>query len=107
MRSSIHRSCWKIVAFRFEIQRPERLLVLRNILSQHIPQRFCLLRAEKYRLMVMDGHLVRAFAGSKSKNKLKIPNADPNLDAVGIRFAVVGRLGKVQLRLLRSRAHDQ
>ena len=38
----------------------------------------------------------------KAKNKLKIPNAHPHLDAVGVGLAIIGRLGKIDLRLLRS-----
>jgi hypothetical protein len=33
---------------------------------------------------------------------LEIPHADADLDAVGIGLAVVGALGKIHLRLLRS-----
>lgn len=96
----VDRSSRKILTFGLQIQRAEGLLVLRDVLPQHIPQRLCLLGAEKNRLVVANRNLVGAFTGSESKDQLKVPNADAHLHAVGVAFAVIGCLGKIQLRLL-------
>ena len=58
-----------------------------------------LLRAEVDGLVIADGDLIGAFAGGEAKDELKIPDADANLDAVGVGFAIIGRLGKVELGL--------
>ena len=90
------------MALRLQVQRAEGLLVLREVLPQHVPQRLGLLRAQEDGLVVADGHLLGAFARSQAEYELKIPHAHAHLHAVGIGLAVVGGLGKIQLGLLRG-----
>ncbi len=102
---SIDGALGKIVPLRFERKGTERLFVLGNILAQHIPQGLCLLGAEIDGLVVADRDLIRAFAGSEPEDQLEIPHANADLDTVGVRFAVIIRLGEIELRLLRW-THD-
>jgi hypothetical protein len=92
---------------RFQHQRPERLLVLRQVLAQNIPKRLGLLGAQKDRVVIADGHLLGRIAAGEPEDELKIPYADPHLHAVGIGFAEVRRLGHINLRLLRRSIHDE
>ena len=85
------------MALRLQVERAEGLLVLGQILPQHIPQGLGLLRAEKDGLMVADGDLVGAFAGGQAEDQLEVPDADANLHAVGVGLAVVGGLDEIHL----------
>src|SRR5215469_8399775 len=89
-----------------EIQRPEGLLILRQVLPEHVPKRLGLLWTEENCLVVSDRHLVGTVTGGKTKNQRKIPHAHANLHAVRIGLAIIGRLYNVHLGLLRSRAHS-
>ena len=91
---------------RFERQGTEGLFVLGNVLPQDVPEGLGLLRTEIDGLVVADRNLVGAFAGSQPKHELKIPHADANLDTVGVRLAVVIRLGQIELRLLLRWTHN-
>ena len=95
----------EVVALRLEVERAEGLLVLGQVLPQHIPQSLGLLRAEENGIVVADGDLVRSVAGGQAEDQLEVPNADADLDAVGVGFAVVGGLDKVHLGLLRGWTH--
>jgi hypothetical protein len=55
--------------------------------------------------VIADIHLVGRVAGSQTKDKLEIPNADANLDAIGIGLAEILSLGEIDLGL-RIRTHD-
>ena len=83
----------EIVGLRFERERAEGLLVLGDVLPQHVPQGLGLLRTQVDGLVIADGHLVGALAGGETEDELEIPNADADLDAVGVGLAVIGRLG--------------
>src|ERR1035438_3445214 len=96
----VDRPLRKVVALRLQVQRAEGLLVLRQILSQHVPQGLGLLRAQEDGLVVANRYLVGAGARSQAEDQLEVPNAHAHLHAIGIGLAVVGGLGKVQLRLL-------
>ena len=72
-----------------------------DVLAEHVPQRLGLLRAQVDGLVVSDGDLVGTLAGSQSEDELKIPHADAHLHAVGVGLAVIGRLGEIELGLLR------
>lgn len=89
----------KIHRLRLQVQLPKRLLVLRHVLPQHVPQRLCLLRAQKDRALVLDRHLVRRVAGSSTEDQLEIPDTDANLHAVRVSLAIFGRLRHGYLRL--------
>ena len=67
---------------RFQSDGTEGLFVLRNVLSQDIPERFCLLRAEIDALRVLDGYRVGRILMHESKGKEKIPHAYAHLHAV-------------------------
>ena len=94
------------VGLGLEGQGAERLLILGDILTEHIPKSFCLLRAEVDGLVIADGDLVRGIAGSQAEDELEVPDADAYLDAVGVSFAVIGGLGQGYLGLLRIGIHD-
>jgi len=61
---------------------PERLLILRNVLPENVPERLGLLRAEIYSLGILNGHRFRRFLMYKAKNKQEVPHADAHLHAV-------------------------
>ena len=81
------------MAVGLKVERAEGLLVLGEILSQNIPQRLGLLRAQKDALLIADVDLLGALAGSQAENEQKVPHADAHLHAVGIDFAIVRGLG--------------
>src|ERR1035437_7738036 len=95
----------EVVALRLGVERAEGLLVLGQVLPQHIPQGLGLLRAQKNRILVADGDLVGDVAGCQAEDQLEVPHADADLDAVSIGLAVVGGLDEVHLRLLRGWTH--
>ena len=88
-----------------ERQGAESLFVLGDVLAEHVPQGLGLLGTQVDCLVVFDSDLVGTLTGSQSKDELEIPHADANLDAVGVGFAVIGRLGEIELRL-RGWTHD-
>jgi len=59
------------MALRLQVQRSKGLLVLGNVLSQYVPKRLGLLRAQENRLVVSDVHLLGALAQGKPEHKLK------------------------------------
>jgi len=83
------------------------LLILRDVLSEDVPKRLGLLRAEVDALRVLDGHGFGCILMHESKGQEEIPYAHTHLHAVGVVFAVIGRLRQVDfgLRLLRG-IHD-
>lgn len=95
----MNRTGGKVHRLRLEIQGAERLFILGQILSENIPKCLGLLGTQEDPFVIADRDLVRCLAGSQSENKLEIPDTHPHLDAVGIRFTVVGSLSDVQLRL--------
>src|ERR1035437_2073517 len=101
----VDRSGGEAVALRFEVEGAEGMFVLGQVLPQHIPQGFGLLRAEIDGVLIADGDLVGALAGGQTEDQLEVPDADADLDAVGVGLAVVGGLDEVHLRLLRGWTH--
>ena len=101
----IHRAGGEVLAFGFQVERAEGLFVLGDVLAQDVPQGFGLLRTEEDGLVVADGDLLGAFAGGEAEDELEVPYAYAYLHAVGVGLTVVWRLGKIQLRLLRTLAH--
>ena len=91
---------------RFEVEFAKGLLVLVEILPKDIPERFGLLRAEEDPLMVLNAELVGALGVGLAEDKMEIPYADADLDAVGVGVAVSGGLLHVDARLLRVLAHS-
>jgi hypothetical protein len=76
---------------RLEPNLAERGFVLAHILLQHIQQGFGLLRADVDPLEIMDLHVFRRGLVDIAKHQKKVPKVDPDLHAVGVAFAVVGR----------------
>jgi len=83
----IDRSLREVVAVRLQVKCAEGLLVLGQVLSQHVPQSLGLLRAEENRIVVADGDLVGSVARSQAEDQLEVPDADADLDAVGVGLA--------------------
>ena len=81
----------------FEREMSEGVLILRQILLQHIPQCFGLLRAQVDRLKGIDGDLFGRILMGGAEGQAKIPHAFLHLNAVGIALAVVGRSVRVSL----------
>ena len=94
------------MAVRFQVQFAERLFVLGEILSEHIPQGLGLLRTQEDRAVITDVHLFGAFAGGEPENELEVPHAHAHMHAVGIYFAKIGGLGNIELGLLKVLTHS-
>src|SRR5579859_2591503 len=77
---------------RLQVEFPEGLFVLGEILAEHVPQGFGLLWAEEDSLMVLDAQLVGRLGTGLAEDEVKIPDADPHLHAVGIGVAISGSL---------------
>lgn len=66
----------------FQSNGTEGLFVLRYVLAQDIPERFCLLRAEIDALRVLDGYRIGRILVYESEGKEKIPHTYAHLHAV-------------------------
>jgi hypothetical protein len=77
----------------------ESLLVLGKVLSKDVEQRLGLLRAQIDALLVLDDHVIRRRRVGKTEKKENVPDADTNLHAVGVGFAIIGTLGDGKRRL--------
>ncbi len=71
----------------------EGLLVLRKVLPKDVEERFRLLGAEINALLVFDDNVVRRRGMRKTEKKEDVPDADADLYAVGVGFAIVRALG--------------
>lgn len=80
-------------------------LVLFEVLAQHVPQSFGLLRTEVDALLVMDGYFFWCLLLGRAKGQEEIPDADTNLDAIGVGFAIIGGLGQDNAGLLCGLVH--
>src|SRR5947208_16357199 len=74
----------------------EGLLVLGQIMAEHVPEGFGLLRAEVDALEVPDGELVRALLTHSAEDEEEVPYAHADLDAVGVAVAVVLGAGEFE-----------
>ena len=61
--------------------------VLFEVLAEHVPQGFGLLRAEVDALLIVNGHLFRRLLLRRTEGEEKVPYADANLHAIGVGFA--------------------
>ena len=59
----------------------------------------------KMACVVADGDLIGGIAGGQAEDQLEVPDADADMDAVGVGLAVVGGLDEVHLRLLCGWTH--
>src|SRR5690349_20378538 len=82
---------------RFELDFTECGLVLRDILLQHVEQRFGLLRAHIDGLEVVDGDVIRRSLADAAEHQKEVPQVHANLHAVGIIFAVFRRVDELNL----------
>src|ERR1700739_836537 len=83
----------------------ERLLGLRGCLAEDIEEPFGLLRAYIDALGIFDSDLVSRVLVDQAKGEKEIPNAYPDLHAVGVVFAIILRFLDVNLRLGMTRVH--
>src|SRR5882757_5146544 len=67
----------------------EGLLVLGEIVAEHVPESLSLLRAEVDALEVFDGEFVGALLAHGPEDEEEVPDAHADLDAVGVAVAVV------------------
>ena len=65
------------------------LLVLRNILSKNVPERFGLLRAEVDALLILNVYMIGCVLVDQSESKKEVPHTYAHLHTVGIVFAVI------------------
>ena len=89
----------------FEREMSERLFILRQVLTKHIPQCFCLLRTQVDPLESVDRNLFRRILMCCSEAQAKIPYAYLHLNAVRVALAIVGRLFEFHFGLWGVLAH--
>src|SRR5260370_37140335 len=93
----------------FEGDGAEGLLVLGEVVAEHVPEGFGLLRAEVDALEVFDGELVGALLAHGPEDEEEVPDAHADLDAVGVTVAVILGAGELMrglfLRVWVLRAH--
>jgi hypothetical protein len=78
---------------RLERDAAEGLLILGQVLTEHIEECLGLLGAEIYPLKAADGYLVRGVLVCGAEGEEEVPDAGAHLHAVGVAFAVVGGFG--------------
>ena len=87
----------------------ESLLVLGEVVADHIPQSLRLLGTEVDALKVLDGDFVRALLGHSAEDQKEVPDAHADLDTVGVAVAIAFGLGELYIGLLGRRvllAHE-
>ncbi len=78
----------------------EGLLVLGEIVAEHVPEGLGLLGAEVDALEVLDGELVGASWLHGAEDEEEVPDAHADLDAVGVAVAVVVGGGELERGLV-------
>lgn len=86
---------------RFNGDLAKGLLVVGKVLPEHIPERFGLLWADINALRDLEVYPVRGLLRGYAKGKIKVPDADADLYAVGITFVEVVGVLHIEIRLLR------
>jgi hypothetical protein len=76
--------------------------VASNVLLKQAEQRFGLLRAEINPLEIANLYLCFGLLLHGAEGEEKIPDVDAHLHAVGIVFAIIGRIAQLDLRLWRK-----
>ncbi len=74
----------------------EGLLVLGEVVAEHVPEGLGLLRAKVDALEVFDGELVGALLAHGPEDEEEVPDAHTDLDAVGVAVAVVLGAGEFE-----------
>jgi hypothetical protein len=77
---------------RIEFDLAKRAFVSGNILLQEAKQRLGLLRTQVDALKILDFNLALALLLKRSENQEEIPDVDSHLHAVGVGFAIIGRI---------------
>ena len=80
----------------------ERRFVAGDVLLQQSQKRLGLLRAEIDALKVTNLHLSFALLLHRAEDQEEIPNVDSHLNAVGIRFPIIGGVSKLDIGLWRN-----
>ena len=91
------RRGWKRLC-RFQRYRAECLFILRQILTQQVPQRFGLLRTQIDPLEISQHHFLGGILPGSAKNQQKIPYAGPHLHAVGVAVPIILCLNNIDIR---------
>src|SRR6185437_15579974 len=91
------------MSLRLKCDGSEGLLVLGEVLAQHVPEGLGLLRAEVNAVAVFDRDLMRSVLMRDAEVEEEVPNAGAHLNAVGVGFAVLGRFIDVDLGLVGCR----
>src|ERR1700712_283729 len=78
---------------RLERDAAEGLLILRQVLTEHIEESLGLLGAEIDSLKAADGHLIGRVLMGGAEGEKEVPYAGAYLHAVGVAFAIVGGFG--------------
>ena len=68
----------------------ERAFILADVLLQDVEERLGLLRADVHALEILDVNVVRSGLVDVAEHEEEIPEVNPNLNAVGVAFAVIG-----------------
>jgi hypothetical protein len=95
-RTALVNRSFRLRQLLFQCDVPEGLLVLGEIVADHIPQRLGLLGAEIDALEVADDDLVDILLRHGAEDQEEVPYAHPHLDAVGIAVAVVFGAGELE-----------
>ena len=90
-------------SLRIELDFAKRVLILGDILLQHIEHRLGLLRALINALKILYRQVLRRALADAAEQQKEVPEVHPHLDAVGVVLAVFGRLD--QLNFWRGWSH--
>ena len=90
---------------RLERNRSEGLLILGEVLAEHVPESLGLLRTEIDAVMIFDVDLVGRVLMSDAEIEEEIPDAYAHLNAVGIGFAIIRGLAELDFGLGMTGVH--
>src|SRR6185437_2531958 len=93
-------------AVRLQGNGSEGLLILGEVLAEHVQESLGLLRTEIDAVIVFDRDLIGRVLMRDAEVQKKVPDADPYLNAGGVGFAVVVRFGDLKFGLRMSGCHD-
>ncbi len=82
-------------------ERAEGLLVLGEILAEHIPESLGLLRAEVDSLEAGEHDLVGGILAHGAEAEEEVPDAHADLNAVGVALAIIFGLGELESGFIR------
>jgi|SRR5581483_4846853 len=82
-----------------EFDFPESAFVIADILLQNRCEGLGLLRTQVDALKVTHFYLIFCGLLHGAKDEKKVPDANPHLHAVGVRFTIVGSINEIKVRL--------